>query len=290
MLEINKITNEWTDDLPSGITWYFIGQPKSGKTTQASTWSQKGSEAVLVIDTDLGADFVDGANVITCASLNAPTRVKEKDGIKILKNGKETLEIIPPIERGFYFRSGPNRGKEMPAYSLAEILQDLQKNWDKYPYDTIVVDTIDQVNTWIEDVVKADQGIENMGEGSWGADWAAAKKKNADIVKRLQDFLKKVGGNLVICSHAKQTAMTDDKVQLAPNLPSGLGRVLCAKADVIGYTTIDKENGDYFISFEGYDERMVGSRLKPLAQKRLSFNYTSVINEIKSYKEEKGAK
>ena len=281
MLEINKIKNEWTDDLPAGVTWYFIGQPKSGKTTQASSWSKSGSEGVLVIDTD-------GANVITCASLNAPTRVKEKDGIKILKNGKEVLEIIPPIERGFYFRSGPNRGKPMPAYSLAEILQDLQKNWDKYPYDTIVIDTIDQVNAWIEEVVKADQGIENMGDGSWGADWAAAKKKNADIVKRLQDFLKKVGG--ILCSHAKQTAMTDDKVQLSPNLPSGLGRVLCAKADVIGYATIDKENGEYLISFQGYDERMVGSRLKPLAQKLLPFNYTSVINEIQSYKEEKGAK
>tara|TARA_R100000655_G_scaffold6183_3_gene18143 strand:- start:10735 stop:11607 length:873 start_codon:yes stop_codon:yes gene_type:complete len=290
LLEINKIENKWTDELPAGITWYFIGQPKSGKTTQAASWSKKGSEGVLIIDTDLGADFVDGANVITCSSLNAPTRVKEKDGIKILKNGKEVLEIIPPIERGFYFRSGPNRGEPMPAYSLAEILQDLQKNWDKYPYDTIVIDTIDQVNSWIEEVVKADQGIENMGDGSWGADWAAAKKKNADIVKRLQDFLKKVGGNLVLCSHAKQTAMTDDKVQLSPNLPSGLGRVLCAKADVIGYATIDKENGEYLISFQGYDERMVGSRLKPLAQKLLPFSYTSVINEIKSYKEEKGAK
>ena len=126
-----------------------------------------------------------------------------------------------------------------------------------------------------------------MGEGSWGADWSAARKKNVNIVKKLQDFMKKVGGNLVLTSHSKQTAVTDDKVQLAPNLPSGLGRAVCAKADVIGYTTVDKENGEYLISFEGYDERMVGSRLKPLAQKTLSFNYDTVMKEIKSYKEGK---
>lgn len=287
MLKVNKVVNDWSQELPGGITWYFIGQPKSGKTTQAASWSKGGTDSVLLIDTDLGADFVDKANVVTCGSLNPPIRTQMKDGVKVTKNGQEVVEVIPTNERGFYFRSGPNKGKPMDVYSLAEVIKDLMANWDQYPYDTVVIDTIDQVNSWIEDVVKADQGIDNMGEGSWGADWAAARKKNADIVKRLQDFMKKVGGNLILCSHSKQTAVTDDKVQLSPNLPSGLGRTLCAKADVIGYTTLNKEDGSYCISFEGYDERMVGSRLKPLAQKLLPFSYEAVINEIKSYKEEK---
>jgi len=287
MLKVNKVETDWSGDLPGGVTWYFIGQPKTGKTTQAANWSAKGNEGVLVIDTDLGADFVDKANVVTCCGLNPPTRVQEKDGVKVTKNGQSVIEMIPTDERGFYFRGGPNKGKPMHVYSLAEILADLMKNWGEYPYDTVVIDTIDQVNHWIEEVVKADQGISNMGEGSWGADWAAAKKKNADIVKKLQDFLKKVGGNLVLISHAKQTSMTDDKAQLAPSLPSGLGRTLCAKADVIGYATVNKSTQEYEISFEGYDERMVGSRLLPLANKALPFDYESVINEIKTFKEEK---
>lgn len=287
MLKVNQIKSDWTGDLPGGITWYFIGQPKSGKTTQAAKWSPKGNEGCLVIDTDLGADFVDGANVVTCHALNPPVREQEKDGKKVMKNGKPVLEYVPNNERGYYFRGGPNKGKPMEVYSLAEITSDLMKNWEKYPYDTIVIDTIDQVNSWIEDVVKIDLGIQNMGDGSWGADWAAAKRKNADIVKKLQDFMKKVGGNLILISHAKQTAMTDDKAQLAPSLPSGLGRTLCAKADVIGYATIDRSTQEYMVSFEGYDERMVGSRLRPLAQKKLPFDYESIVAEIKSYKEEK---
>ena len=287
MLKINQVTTNWKSGLPSGITWYFIGQPKSGKTTAASSWSEEGSKNVLLIDTDLGADFTDKANVVTCCSLNPPMRVKMKDGIKLTKNGKEQTELIPFEERGFYYRSGPNKGKPMPAYSLLEILKDLMSNWDKYPFDTVVLDTIDQVNSWIEDVVKVELGIAQMGDGSWGADWAAARRKNTDIVKKLQDFLKKVGGNLILTSHAKSSVITDDKVQLAPNLPSGLGRTMCAKADVIGYTTIDKDSDGYFISFEGYDERMVGSRLKPLAQKKLPFSYSAIMDTIKSYKEEK---
>tara|TARA_Y100001938_G_C8096654_1_gene438592 strand:+ start:4440 stop:5309 length:870 start_codon:yes stop_codon:yes gene_type:complete len=288
MLEVQKIKTDWNGELPSGLTWYFIGQPKSGKTTAASKWSEKGARDVLLIDTDLGADFTDEANVVTCCSLNIPTRVKEKDGVKIVdKSGKEQIEIIPPNERGFYYRNGPERGKPMPVYSLAEIIDDLMKHWDKYPFTTIVIDTIDEINSWIEDVVKKEQGIQQMGDGNWGADWAAARKRNADIVKRLQVFLKKVGGNLILTSHAKSTTITDDKVQLAPNLPSGLGRTVCAKADVIGYATIEKDGSGHSISFEGYDERMVGSRLKPLSQKKVPFNYKAVMDEIKSYKEEK---
>ena len=209
-----------------------------------------------------------------------------KDGVKIVKDGKEQIELIPTNERGFYHRSGPEKGKPMDVYSLAEIISDLKKNWDQYPYDTIVIDTLDQVNQWIEEAVCGEMGIKDVSEGEWGQGWASARKKNVDVVKRLQDFLKKVGGNLVLTSHSKQTAMQDNKVQLSPNLPSGLGRAVCAKADVIGYTTIDKTTGEHAISFEGYDERMVGSRLKPLAHKLLPFDYNKITEEIKSYKEE----
>lgn len=286
MFEVQTISTDWSSDLPGGITWYFIGQPKSGKTTQASRWSTLGSKGVLVLDTDLGADFVDKANVVTIASLNAPVRVKEVDGVKVVKNGSPVSELIPPEERGFFYRNGDKKGQPMPVYSLAEVVASLEKNWTSMPYDTIVIDTIDQVNTWIEATVTEELGIKEMGEGQWGADWGKARRKNTDIVVRLQRFLKKVGGNLVLISHSKSTTVTDGKAQLAPNLPRGLASALTAKADVIGYTTCNKENGAYEISFQSYDERMVGSRLRPLAQKDLPFDYDSIMNEIKQYKEE----
>ena len=127
--------------------------------------------------------------------------------------------------------------------------------------------------------------IDNIVDGQWGSDWAMARKRNLDIVKKLQTFLKKVGGNLVLTSHAKHSMVIDDKVQLAPSLPGGLGRSICAKADAIGYATVGKEKEGYIISFRGYDERMIGSRLRPLAQKQISFSYKDVIKEINAYKE-----
>ena len=89
-----------------------------------------------------------------------------------------------------------------------------------------------------------------------------------------------------IISHAKNTVVTDGKSQLGPELPKGLAYAVTASADVIGYAMANKEDGKFYISFQAYDERTVGSRLRPLAQKTLPFDYDSIISEILKYKEE----
>ena len=52
------------NDLPKGITWLFYGQPKVGKTTVTASFSPKGRDGVLLIDTDFGADFVECNRII----------------------------------------------------------------------------------------------------------------------------------------------------------------------------------------------------------------------------------
>ena len=273
--------------MPSGLTYLFIGQPKTGKTTACSKWSELGSDGVILLDTDLGADFVDGVNTATISSLNAPTRAVMHEEKQVVKNGKPQFEVIPPLERGFVKRSGKDKGKPIETYSLIEVYNWLNTEWDKLPYDTVVIDTIGQVNEWVEQTVIEELGITAMGEGQWGADWGKARRKNVDIVKRFQSLIKKKGGNLVLVSHSKTTVVTDGKAQLGPELPRGLGYSLAAKADVIGYVTAEKEDGQYYVSFEAYDERVVGSRLAPLAQKVLPFDYQAVSDEILTYKKEK---
>tara|TARA_R100001530_G_scaffold34370_2_gene26841 strand:+ start:2419 stop:3285 length:867 start_codon:yes stop_codon:yes gene_type:complete len=283
-IRVEKVSVNW-GDLPSGITWYFLGQPKTGKTTQAASWSSKGQNGVLLLDTDLGSDFVEGANVLTTTSLNPPRRKTMVDGKQVTKDGIPQTEMVPPNERGFFMRTGKNKGEPKSVYSLAEILNWLNKEWQKLPYDTIAIDTIDEVNRWIEEAVTKELGISSMGEGQWGADWGKARRKNLDIVKRLQSFVKKNGANLVLISHSKQTTMTDKKVQLMPELPRGLAYGLSAKADVIGYVTMTKGETQPMVSFESYDERAVGSRLKPLSGKKVPFDYQAIYKEITSYKE-----
>tara|TARA_R110002074_G_scaffold221702_3_gene392425 strand:+ start:770 stop:1603 length:834 start_codon:yes stop_codon:yes gene_type:complete len=273
-IQARKVTTNWNEQ-PGGLTWYFIGQPKTGKTTAAANWSSKGTDGVLVIDTDLGADFVDGANVVTVTSLNPPFK---EDG--------EDKKLITPDKRGYYHRTGSDKGTPMKVYSLFEVYTWLKANWSSLGYETLVIDTIDTINEWIQDAVCVELGITAMGEGQWGADWGKARRKNVDIVKRLQTLMKKHSSNLILTSHSKQSQMNDGKIQLSPELPRGLGYALCAKADVIGYATVIKDDLIPSVSFQAYDERTVGSRLKPLNGQILPFTYTDVSKAITDYKEE----
>ena len=117
-IQPRTVSTDWSR-LPGGLTWYFIGQPKTGKTTASANWSSRGAEGVLLIDTDGGADFVEGANVLTCTSLNSPTQPKIEDN--------KIEEVVPPDERGYY--SGT--GKPMAVYSLFEVYAWLKRNWKK---------------------------------------------------------------------------------------------------------------------------------------------------------------
>jgi len=195
-------------------------------------------------------------------------------------------KLIAPDERGFYHRVGPNKGEPMEVYSLYEVYKWIKSDWKELGYQTLVIDTIDTINEWIQDAVCDELGISAMGQGDWGADWGKARRKNVDIVKRLQLLMKQHGSNLVLTSHSKQSQMNDGKVQLSPELPRGLGYALCARADVIGYSTVQKDETVPRVSFQAYDERTVGSRLKPLNGKLLPFTFNDVNLAITEYKEE----
>lgn len=276
------------NELPKGITLLVAGVPKVGKTTEFSKWSDKGHKGVLLIDTDLGSDFVECTRV-TVTSLNVPTRPKlDPNGKQIIVNGKPKVEVIPPTERGFVYRTGEKAGQPMPVYSMVEVMRWIAQQLEKgqFPYDTVVIDTINRVNEWIEEIVLKEMNISAMGEAAWGTDWAKARKKNLDIMKRLQLLLRKHGRNLVLICHAKPTTVTENIVQGGLELPRGLAVAVQARADVIGHVYIPKGKDKAVISFVAYDERNVGSRLKALAGKEIELSYKTFKEEIEKYVEE----
>ena len=299
MIQPRKVSAP-TNELPRGLVWYIIGQPKSGKTTALSKWSAKGVDGTLIIDIDLGADFVDGANVIPCTSLYPPVRTKvpknpvvdgkplfDKDG-----HDTDTQEIIPPEERGFFYRNGPDVGKPMPVYSLQEILAWLSDNLDTLPYTTVVIDTIDKVVGWYEQETFQHFGVTALGEVPFGADYGYLKERTLKMFNLFKTLFKKRGMDFVIVSHSKETTIVPAQgkkkaqKQLGPALGGAIATKLLGEADIIGYSRGEDSNGTYTISFEAYDEVKVGSRVRAIAQKELPFDYNVIAQTIAEYSEE----
>ena len=271
------------NEIPNGFVYLFIGPPKTGKTTECAKWRDNS----LIIDTNLGSDLVN-CNRITVTSLNVPKREKkDKEGKILVENGLPIMEIVPPEERGFVNRTGTDKGKPMSVYSLAEVLVWVKTTLTtgKFPYEAIVLDTIGDINDWIEEVITEEMGIKSMGDGQWGSDWGRARAKNLDIVKRFGVLCRKYAIDLVLVGHSKPTVVVGQIAQLAVDLPRGLTTALNGKADVIGYISIDKNSGKSVVSFQAYDERQVGSRFEALGGKTIPFSWTSIKNEVEKYKE-----
>ena len=271
MIKISKTEVTPVSEM-TGLTWYFIGPPKSGKTTNACSWSSQGNTKTLLLDTDKGSDFMHGQDVIPIEDIIPPRDL----------NGK----ILDPENRGQVYRSGSKKGEPMATYSMGEILASMGIGEIPTTYETIIVDTVDKLNEWSEKKVCRDLGIEDISDAGFGKGWSTAKNLVSKMVETLQDYCKSNGMNLVLISHSKETAMVDDKVQLSPELPRGLSKKLTAMSDAIGYATFDKETQKPVLSFESYDERAVGSRIPALHNKSFPFDYRVIMkaSEVKNEK------
>lgn len=286
-MKIIKNKVNW-NSVPIGNTMMFFGPPKTHKTTEASRWSSKGVDGVLLIDTDLGADYIPDISRIVCNSLNPPMRPIMHGGKQALDNtGMPAFEIIPPEERGCVFVAGEDQGKPMPVYSMLEVINWITEKMDAntFDYETVVIDTIDEVADWCEKAVCEELEIPAMGMGSFGSDWALARDKAYNIVTMFKSMLRKRGKNLILISHSKTTQIVEKKVQLGPDLAKGLSKKIMGACELIGYVSIDPRTKKSMLSFEAYDELQMGSRLRPLSGQTIEFGYQHYVNKIQSYEE-----
>lgn len=256
------------------------GQPKTGKTTQCARWSEQGKDGVLLVDVDMGASLVD-CNRLPVTSLFPPTKVvRDKDG--------ETKEIIPPKKRDYIYKAGDKKGQAMPVYSFQEVYSFIQDKIvsNNFPYDTIVIDTVDALNEMIEQRVMKELGIDGMGQAGYGQDWNSAKEKNMKLLGKFFELTEKYGINVLLICHTKQRSqMEDGTIQESPSLPRGFSSLLQGHMTWICNVKRDKE-GQPIADFKSYSEKQVGSRIKALNDISVLFNYESFKKAIKEYEEE----
>lgn len=275
--------------LKKGGIYLFCGFPKTGKTTAISTFGDRGSKSVLVLDIDDGTDHINDVNRIKVYSLLPP--------LKELENGD--WEIIPPLERGIL----DNDGKPTEAWSYIEAIDYIKENWHTLGYDSIAIDTVDAFLNWINDYMvqylKEKDAMTNnpkytdatdIGDFEYAAGYVAARNKVVEKIVELVNIVRNTGF-VLLSTHMNKTISIRDggKViaQKLPLLPEKLAAWIGGKAEMICLIS-KNEKGQHLCSFDGYGETMIGSRPDPIVGKTLIFKkdkgstlYEQIMKELK---------
>lgn len=182
---------------------------------------------------------------------------------------------------------GVKVAKPVNLDEVSEILGELEGPAGK-EFETIVIDTIDEVYDWYEVEVCRDLSkkfklaIDNIGEGPKGADWAEARK-------RMMGFMsvwKGLGKNIVYLAHSTavmgEQGLVSQKAKTI-DFPGKLGRRIPARVDVVGYCYGVREAGpdkkltiNRYISFQPYEELEAGCRLKELSGKIIPMTFQAI--------------
>ena len=280
--------------LTPGTYWMICGLEKVGKTTACSTFSEQGSDGVLILDLEQGVRSDDKIS-INISSLNPPYLMTD-----------EGPELINPIDRGLL----DNRGNPIPSYSLLEALELLEATWESSGKTTLVIDTIDKLSDWcqqaaFEELMEEDMaskspkliGCTSCADIPYGRGYHRAQTK---VIAIRDEILRIIGKNGIhlLPTHLKKTITIEETrevtVKRVPKMPEGLYSALFQGCEAIGTIEVNKD-GKHFCDFRGYGEVVMGTRIEPLHNKKFLFGkdkektlYKVLMKECRTWQDAKG--
>lgn len=203
--------------------------------------------------------------------------------------------IILDLQNGaFHVKDSPvlNILKEAEAASISPMdalreAFDLLGGPEGQGYETIIIDTLDDVYDWAEEeacaqlTTKLKMKIDNVGEAPHGAGWGNARNRLLGFV----EVWKGLGKNVIFIAHSQAASTEQGTVATKArtiDFPGKLAHRLPGKVDIIGYCYSVKEGVgtsrsiNRYISFEPYEELEAGCRYKELNGKVLPMTFQAI--------------
>lgn len=150
--------------------------------------------------------------------------------------------------------------------SAMEALEALEQHC---PYSMIVIDTVDMASKLCTDYNMELARVQHPSEGGdFGRGWAVLQ---TDPFRRFYNRLVKLGVGVAAITHSNERTDKDkfgrDRFRRDTSLPTGIQKFIHAQADVImhGFKPQSRKltrEGVRYISFDGSDEVLAGSRIK----------------------------
>lgn len=165
---------------------------------------------------------------------------------------------------------------------MNRLLKELKKEPVQEKFETIVIDTADNLYDLAEEYVLSQHGVSKIGDIPFGAGYKETEK----IFDKALRQIPMLGYGLVIISHATERVLTNEQGEeyskIQPTLPKAPQKVVNRMSDIVGYsTTIKNEEGqdETRLIMRGNERVIAGSRWKHTPNS-IVFNYDNLVNAI----------
>jgi len=165
---------------------------------------------------------------------------------------------------------------------MTKLIRELKKDAVKDKFETIVIDTADNLYDLAEEYVLASHGVSKIGDIPFGGGYKETEK----IFDKALREIPMLNYGLVIISHSEDKTITaesgEEFQQIQPTLPKKPQKVVNRMADIIGYSaTMKNEEGEdeTRLIMRGNQRVIAGSRWKHTPNS-IEFTYDNLVNAI----------
>jgi hypothetical protein len=235
----------------------FYGVPKVGKTTMMAQLPNH-----LLLDFERGSEALEAARV-PIGSIDGPTVFNEDGSVA--------------------FTSVHTVIQQITAIGIAEFQKTGKK--PKPPYKYLIVDTVDKLEELCEGTATRKYKESVLGkkfEGNSvlelpnGGGYYYLRNEVMEYVNQLAAVCE----HLILVSHVREKNLDKGGIAVEVrdiSLTGKLGKIVCAKADVIGYMYQDSGTKKLMVSFETYESSVMGARFPRLAGQRFPFDWDKIF-------------
>lgn len=217
-----------------------------------------------------------------------------------MKVGKTTLGTEMPKPLLLAFERGYNAIEGIIAQDISswsdvkQVIRELKKQENKNSFSTIIIDTVDIAATYCEKYICGQNGVNAIGEISYGQGWTMLKKEFEDAFRTIAQL----GYAVYFIAHYKEGSFKKsdgaEYTIIRPSVSDTYNKIIENMADLYGYMYTDNEDGipKRKIKLRSNDGTvMCGCRFKYIKEE-INADYDSLVkalNEaIDKVAEEKG--
>lgn len=203
------------------------------------------------------------------------------------KTGKTTTatkfpkNLLLASEKGYNALAGVMAQPINKWTDLLKVTKQLQKDQAKEMYETVILDTVDNLYDMCEQFILDREDVSKVGDIPYGQGYGMIEKEFDRALREIP----LLGYGLVMISHSEDKTFKDESGEeyqkIVPTVPKKPRKIVLRMADIIGYSrSVEGEEGTKTMLYmRGTPRFEAGSRFKYTPDK-IELSYDNLVNAI----------